>query len=310
MKNILIIVGPTAVGKTSLALEVAAAFKAEIISADSRQIYRYMDIGTAKPTIAERRRVFHHFVDIRNPDEEYSAGDFGNEARARIKKLQAQNRIPIVVGGAGFYLRALVDGLGSPKIGDPVIKQKLKMRLNTEGLAALRAELEKVDPVSVQLIHPNDWHRTLRALEVYQITRIPFSTFRNQPGNPADFQPHFIGLTRERQSLYRIIEQRVDEMIKQGLIEEVVKLKQLGYPPELNALQTVGYREVLDYLGEKLSYDEMVDAIKKNTRHYAKRQLTWFQSDSRIHWINIDDYPETELLIKSVVEDSEKIGLA
>ncbi|MCI0513266.1 tRNA (adenosine(37)-N6)-dimethylallyltransferase MiaA [candidate division KSB1 bacterium] len=302
MQPVLIIVGPTAVGKTRLALLIARQLRAEIISADSRQIYRRMDIGTAKPTPEEQQQVPHHFIDIKNPDEDYSAGAYGQDARERIARLQQQNQRVVVVGGAGFYIRALVDGLQSPPVSDPELKQKLRQRLEQEGLESLYQELQRIDPVAADQIHPNDTQRVLRALEVYYLTGAPFSIFQNRPQSPAPFKPYFVGLTRARNRLYQMIEARVEAMIAAGLVSEVRALQAQGYRAETNALQTVGYQEVFAYLNGNLTFETMVAEIKKNTRRYAKRQWTWFHADPRIEWFDPDAYPEIELLAKIIVE--------
>jgi len=303
MNQVLIIVGPTAVGKTQLALTIAGELQAEIISADSRQIYRGMDIGTAKPTPEECRTVPHHFIDIKNPDEDYSAGAFGNDARALIRQMFADDRTPVVAGGAGFYIRALVDGLQSPPAGDTEIKQRLKARVIAEGLPVLREELARIDPVAAERIHPNDQQRTLRALEFFELTGKPFSNFQDQAPEPADFEPVMIGLTRDRKELYEIIDARVEKMLADGLLDEVRQLLGQGYAPTLNALQTVGYLEAIRHLQGKITHSEMTELIKKNTRNYAKRQLTWFRSDPRIHWRILEPETKIELLAAGIVED-------
>lgn len=302
MRKVIIIVGPTAVGKTAISLELASKLGAEIVSADSRQIYQFLNIGTAKPTIAEQQRIPHHFIDLFPPDRPYSAGAFGKDARQLIQSLFDVGRIPIVVGGAGFYIRALVDGLQTPEVQDAQIKLALTQKLQEVGLTALYDELKTKDPEAARQIHCNDTQRILRALEVIQITNQPFSGFLQQKLEPAEFVPVFIGFTRERQRLYQIIEKRVDLMFQQGLVEEVQDLQKRGYGPELNALQTVGYQEVFDYLQNQISYSEMVSLIKRNTRRYAKRQLTWFNADRRIFWINLDEISKIELLIESIVQ--------
>jgi tRNA dimethylallyltransferase len=302
VRRVIIIVGPTAVGKTAVSLELAAKLGAEIISADSRQIYKFMDIGTAKPTPAERSRILHHFIDLFPPDVPYSAGAFGKEARQLINTLFDSGKLPMVVGGAGFYIRALVDGLQTPEIQDAQIKLELTQKLQDTGLQALLEELQEKDPTAARQIHPNDTQRILRALEVIQITGQPFSEFLNQKLSPAEFSPVFIGFTRERQHLYKIIENRVDLMIQQGLVEEVRQLWNRGYGPELNALQTVGYKEVFNHLQSQISHTGMIDLIKRNSRRYAKRQLTWFNADRRIIWINLDENSKIELLIDYIVQ--------
>ena len=284
-RRVPVIVGPTAVGKTALSLDLAGRLNAEIVSADSRQVYRYLDIGTAKPTPEERARAPHHFIDVRDPDEYYSAGEYGREARAAIEEMLGQGRLPIVVGGSGFYLRALFEGLFEPRISDPEVKERIRERIRRQGLAAVYEELRRVDAESAGRIHPNDEQRIVRALEVYEISGQPMSAFFKEKPRPAGFRGVWIGLSRERAELYRLIDTRVDRMFEQGLEDEVRALLQRGYPPDLNALRTVGYREVIDYLQGRVDLERAVELVKRNSRRYAKRQLTWFRRDNRIHWI-------------------------
>lgn len=301
-KRVPIIVGPTAVGKTGLSLIFARRLKSvEIISADSRQIYRLMNIGTAKPTPEELSSVPHYFVDIKNPDEYYSAGKFGREARQKIDELFCENKMPVVVGGSGLYIRALVDGFFEKQASDARVKARLKEDLNKQGPAILHERLQAIDPISAGRIHPNDGHRIVRALEVFELTDIPLSSFQQQVSQEADFEPIFIGLNREREKLYEIIEKRVDQMLEHGLVAEVEHLKSLGYHSNLNAMQTVGYREVYDYFDNKYDYDEMIRLIKQRTRNYAKRQLTWFRKDQRIRWFNVDEYHDGEDLCENIM---------
>jgi len=284
-----IIVGPTAVGKTMLSLEIASSLDAEIISADSRQIYRFMNIGTAKPTSLELHQVRHHFIDIRDPDQEYSAGEYGREARRCIEKLLAQGKQPLVVGGSGFYLQALVDGLFAPPLSDPHIKDKWRRRIAEGGREEVFLLLKKIDPHTASRIHQNDTQRIVRALEVWELSGIPISHYRKGTESAADFQPCFWGLDRERENLYALIERRVDWMMKEGLVDEVRQLLQNGYHENLNALRTVGYQEVIAFLQNRSSEEEMTSMIKMNSRRYAKRQLTWFRRDARIHWLSLDE---------------------
>ncbi|APF18940.1 tRNA dimethylallyltransferase [Caldithrix abyssi DSM 13497] len=286
------IVGPTAIGKTFLSALLAEKIKVEIISADSRQIYRFMDIGTAKPEAEFRRRVTHHFIDICDPDEYYSAGLFGKDARAAIQDIFVRGSVPLVVGGSGFYIKALVDGIFELDAKDEKIRQQLNERLERDGLRALYDDLKKIDPVYAAKISPNDRQRILRSLEVYFVTGKPFSYFHQQKPEAADFKPAFWGLDMERKALYQRINERVDQMLAEGLIDEVKTLLGKGYSPQLNALKTVGYKETIAYLQNRLSYEEMVEQIKRNTRRYAKRQLTWFRADQRIQWTRVDS-PET-----------------
>jgi len=288
-RRVPVIVGPTAVGKTALSLDLAEALGAEIVSADSRQVYRFMTIGTAKPTPEELARVPHHFIDVRNPDEYYSAGEYQREAREVIENMLAEGRLPVVVGGSGFYLRALFDGLFEPRIADTEVKERIRERIRREGLASVYEELKRVDPEAAARIHPNDEQRIVRALEVYEISGKPMSTFFREKPRPASFEGIWIGLERERDELYRRIDERVDQMFAQGLVDEVRDLLQRGYSPELNALRTVGYREVVDYLQGKISLERAIELVKRNSRRYAKRQLTWFRRDLRIHWVRADE---------------------
>jgi len=300
--RILIIIGPTAVGKTGASLCLAKQLEnVEIISADSRQVYKYMNIGTAKPTSEELSIVPHHFIDIKYPDEYFSAGKFGREAQHTIDRLLQENKIPIIVGGSGLYIRALVDGFFEKQIFDQQVKIRLKAEIKKHGLPALYERLLQVDPTSAERIHPNDGHRIVRALEVYELTGEPFSVFQNQQSQKANFESAFVGLTRDRKHLYQIIEQRVDFMLQRGLVEEVIQLKKMGYHSQLNSMQTVGYREVFKYLDQKIDFDEMARLIKQRSRNYAKRQLTWFRKDKRINWFDVDQFSDLGELCDNIL---------
>jgi tRNA dimethylallyltransferase len=285
--QVLLLVGPTASGKTELSILIAKALGGEIVSADSRQVYRYMDIGTAKPTREERAGIPHHFIDIRTPEQYYSAGEYGHEARHCIEQLMADSIVPIVVGGSGFYVEALVDGLFAPQVSDPGVKEQWRERIRQEGVEKVYAVLQRIDPVTARRLHPNDEQRIVRALEVFDISGVPISAFRETRRIAADFKPVFVGLLRNRKSLNERIETRVDNMIRHGLVEEVEALKNMGYSPRINALRTVGYQEVFEYLDGTVTFAEMVAGIKAHTRQYAKRQMTWFRRDPRIFWIEV-----------------------
>ncbi len=284
----IILVGPTAVGKTELSLQLAEQLGGEVVSSDSRQVYRYMSIGTAKPTRDELLRVPHHFIDIRDPNQFYSAGEYGREARACVRELFERNTVPIVTGGSGFYIQALVDGLFAPQMSDPDVKEKWRQRIREQGQEAVLEALRKVDPKSAERLHPNDMQRVVRALEIYDLTGKPISEYRKGDEKPCEFEPVFIGLQRDRKLLYDRINLRVDLMIQEGLLDEVRDLEKKGWGPELNALKTVGYQEVYDHFDGKLEFDEMIRLIKRNSRRYAKRQLTWFRKDQRIHWLDLE----------------------
>jgi len=292
----IILVGPTGVGKTAVSLELAKqlTMQAEIVSADSRQIYEYMDIGTAKLSIWERDEPQHHFIDIREPNEAYSAGEFSEEARNEIWEILAMGNWPIVVGGSGLYLRALLEGFFEPKISNREIQTQLQQRAETEGSRKLHAELTKIDPVCAAGLHPNDAHRIVRALEIYHAGGKLPSAVRLYPNYPAEFIYRIIGLDMPRPALYERINQRVDKMLADGLVDECKRLLEMGFSPKLNALKTVGYQEVFQFLGNEISYDEMLELIKQHTRNYAKRQMTWFRKMSGVEWFDIkpEDSPE------------------
>lgn len=279
-----IIVGPTAIGKTYLSMLMADQVPSEIISADSRQIYKYMDIGTAKVDKEAQKKVPHHMIDICNPDEYFSAGMFSKLARKIIDHILNQGKLAIVVGGSGFYINALLDGIFDMQIHDPDIREQLQHRSKNEGLDSLYNELQQFDPEYASKISSNDKQRIFRSLEVYLSTGQPFSVWHKQKTNPANFQYKMIGLNMDRKLLYQRIENRVDNLLEEGLVDEVINLKNMGYVADLTALKTVGYKEVFDYLNNEFDYDTMVNQIKQNTRRYAKRQLTWFQRDERIEW--------------------------
>lgn len=283
-----IIVGPTGVGKTRLSLILAEDLPIDIISADSRQIYKLLNIGTAKPNKEVLQRIPHHFINILDPSEYFSSGKFAKLARKKIKQIARKNRIPLVVGGSGLYVKSLVDGIFDLEIHDEKIRDSLKQRIRSEGSEALYAELEKVDPALAERITRKDRQRIIRGLEVFIATGKKLSELQEEKTAAADFEPLFIGLTMNRNALYKRINQRVDRMLQEGLLVEVLYLKNLGYHPGMNALNTVGYKEVFSYLDNDISYDEMVDLIKRNTRHYAKRQYTWFNKEERIKWYHIN----------------------
>ena len=284
--RVLILVGPTASGKTEVARAVARRRDVEIVSADSRQIYRFLTIGTAKPSPADLSAVPHHCVDIVDPDARYSAGEFGRAGRAVLDDIISRGRLPLVVGGSGLYVRALVDGLFEGPGAEPEVRAELGRELEAKGIAALLDELRDVDPEIAARVSPTNPRRILRALEVYRQTGTPLSVHQRMGKVEINFDPFFAGLRWERGELYRRIERRCMEMLEQGLLREVESLGQRGYGPQLNALQTVGYAEAVRHLAGEISYEEMVRLFKQNSRRYAKRQLTWFNADARIHWID------------------------
>ncbi len=288
-QTVLFIVGPTASGKTRLSLEIALQTHVEIVSADSRQLYRHMDIGTAKPLPEERKRVPHHMIDILEPDADFNAGEYSRMARRIISEIFERGVQPLVVGGSGLYIKSIVDGIFEGETVDPALRQHLKQRVKTEGSLSLHADLTRRDPDSAAKIHPNDAKRIIRALEIYTVTGRPASRMQQEETRPADFPYTMFGLRWDRTALCNRIDTRVDAMMGDGLIEEVSRLKKMGYEPELNSLDSVGYKEVFGYLSGARTLQETTDLIKQNTRRFAKRQMTWFRRDQRITWIDLED---------------------
>ena len=286
--ELIALLGPTAVGKTALAIQLASALNAEIVSVDSRQVYRYMDIGTAKPTLEERAAVRHHLVDCVDPDEAFSAAEFQRLADQAIEDIQTRNRRVLLVGGSGLYFRAIVDGLFKTPPIPPELRTRLREELEARGAAAMHARLAQVDPQAAARIHPNDAVRIMRALEVYEATGVPISQQQRQWHQAQPRYPFraFV-LHRPRSELYERIHRRVDAMLDQGLVQEVQALLDRGYSRELRSMQSLGYREIIEYLEGHCDLETAVEQLKQNTRRYAKRQLTWFRGDSRLQWVEI-----------------------
>jgi tRNA dimethylallyltransferase len=277
-----VLTGPTAVGKTALAVAWAQAHDGEIVSADSRQVYRPLTIGTAKPSPEELAAVPHHFVDELDLDEPFSAGEFARQAEARIREILARGRTPLVTGGSTLYLEALLHGLADIPETSMDTRRALTQRLHTEGAPALYAELVRVDPASAATMDHTKTQRVVRALEVYHDTGRPLSAYHAHVTPP--FEPRVVVLDRPRAELYDRINRRVDAMLEAGLVEENSALLGAGYSPDLNPLRTIGYREPMAYLRGETSYEEMVQVLKQSSRRYAKRQLTWFRRYPSYRW--------------------------
>lgn len=301
--KIIIICGPTASGKTSIAIDLAKDLNGEIISADSMQIYRYMDIGTAKPTANEQSCVPHHMIDIVDPNESFDARQFAKMADEKIKELIDRDIIPFVVGGAGLYIKALVYGLFNPGPVDSKIRKRLNQKGKLHGSNFLHRKLKKCDPYAAQRIHPNDTFRIIRALEIYKMSGKPISElhhehrFMNKP-----YEVLKIGLIMGRDLLYDRINKRVDEMIESGFVKEVKGLLKKGYSTELKSMQSIGYRHMNDFIEERSSWNEMVRTLKRDTRRYAKRQFTWFKADSDILWTEPKQMHNMQRLIKKFLQ--------
>lgn len=297
--KILVILGPTGVGKTKISLEVADKIKGEIICADSRQIYRFMNIGTDTPDPEQRKRITHHLIDVVDPDERFTAADFAREAQKIIKDLIDRGKSPIVSGGTGLYIRALTRGFFKGPRANSKIREKLKKTAQKNGKEFLHKKLSNVDPEAAQSIHPNNLLRVIRALEVYEITGTPISQLQKQGEyDKSEFFFTKIGLNLDRKKLYEKIEKRVDQMMDEGLLDEVKRLKNLGFSKELTPLKTMGYKELFSYLEGDLSMFEAVELIKKNTRNYAKRQLTWFKREEDITWFDVEQNDIANKIIK------------
>ncbi|MGA7829194.1 MAG: tRNA (adenosine(37)-N6)-dimethylallyltransferase MiaA [Geobacteraceae bacterium] len=299
--KIVIVQGPTASGKSELAVRLAERFSGEIVNADSMQVYRGMDIGTAKPSADQLRRVPHHLLDIVNPDETFSAADFSRVAEKVIHDIVRRGKHVFVCGGTGLYIRALTKGLMDSPCGDEVLRNELKELASRAGGEALHLRLAEVDPVSAERIHPNDQFRIIRALEVFQLTGRPISVLREEHRfGTLRYNYCKIGLSMDRESLYRNIDNRVDLMIRQGFLEEVKALLAAGYPSGLKPMRSLGYRHLCNYLEGVIPLDDALQLMKRDTRRYAKRQLTWFNQDPEIKWI---EYPENVAIIEHIVHD-------
>lgn len=286
---VLVLIGPTAIGKTALSFELADKFGCEIISVDSMQVYRYMNIGTAKPSVKEMKRVAHHLIDIVDPDQQFDAAQFVKFALSAIGKIIEKGKIPLLTGGTGMYLRALLQGLFDfETVIDKSVRADLAERLEREGHLKLYALLQDIDPETASRIHPNDTQRLLRALEIYYMTGKPWSKhLEMQPTPPVKFNKLLqVGLSCDRQLLHERIEKRSVQMMQDGLIQEVEGLRKMGYNSTLASMQSIGYRHANNYIDGIWNMDETMKLLFRDTRRYAKRQLTWFGSNTEIIWFD------------------------
>lgn len=310
-KQLILITGPTATGKTEIALEVAQHLpKVEIISADSRQIYRYMDIGTAKPTAEQQNQCPHHLLDVLGPEESYSAGAYARAARRIIGQIWNRGGLPIVVGGTGLYWQSALDGCFEDETEYAPIRAALQHRLHGEGLASLYDELGQRDPIAQARLQPGDTQRILRALEVAIGGKHPLSElWRERKGQPLMRQPQMVRLTMARQRLYEQIDQRVEQMIERGWVEEVRALREMGYDPSASALGTLGYGEICSALTGQCPWQEAVERTKQRTRHLAKRQETWCRRDRRLRELDLDVWGRAGVVQRIVGEWEYRSGL-
>ncbi len=285
-KTLIVIAGPTAVGKTAVAIELAKKLNTEIISADSRQFYREMAIGTAKPTPKELKQAKHHFIDSHSIKESFSVGDFEEQGLALLDELFKKHDIVILVGGSGLYIKAICEGFDKLPSASPEVRESLNLEFKNNGIIPLQEKLKVADPAYYNQVDLNNPQRLIRALEVFETTGIPFSSYRKSTINNRPFRCVKIGLNLPREELYQRINQRVDIMVQEGLVEEVRSL--LPYR-HLNALNTVGYSELFDFFDGKTDLNTAIELIKQNTRRFAKRQLTWFRKDKDIKWYSPGD---------------------
>ncbi|MBZ5750525.1 tRNA (adenosine(37)-N6)-dimethylallyltransferase MiaA [Metabacillus litoralis] len=286
-KKLVVIIGPTAVGKTKLSIDLAHRLDGEIISGDSMQIYKGMDIGTAKISVNEMEGIRHHLLDIKSPEEDFSVAEFQANVRPLIEEIANQTKTPMIVGGTGLYIQSvLYDYQFTENPSDPEYRSKLEAELKDRGAKAIHQLLEKIDPESAWKIHPNNSRRVIRALEVFHCTNKTMSEYINSQEQEPLYDVALIGLTMDREILYDRINQRVEIMVKQGLLEEVKQLYDKGIR-NTQAIQAIGYKEIYDYFDGKMTYDEAINQLKQNSRRYAKRQLTWFRNKMEVKWFDM-----------------------
>jgi tRNA dimethylallyltransferase len=301
---VIILLGATAVGKTGAAILLAKALRTEIISADSMQIYRHMDIGTAKPSPAELKEVKHHLIDILLPKESFSAGLFRDNAVKILGELHKKNRIPLIVGGTGLYIKTLTRGLFEGPSADWKLRDELLEAERAHGKGYLHEYLKRLDPEAAGKIEPNDARRIVRAIEV-SLKDDKISEHQRSYTKPAPYNFIKIGLTRDRKELYRLIDERVDKMMRDGLFEETERLLKLN--PSATALQSLGYKEIGSYIAGEVSLVDAVELIKQRTRNYAKRQMTWFRKEPDIIWIDVTGIAEAEKVFAKILNEVEII---
>lgn len=291
-RPLIILTGPTAVGKTSLSIQLAKALNGEIISADSMQVYRHMDIGSAKVTPEEMDGIRHHLIDVLEPWEEFNVTRFQEMAKSAMEGIYARGHVPIVVGGTGFYIQALAYDIDfKENDGSTAIRRELEQLGEEKGSEYLHGLLKEIDPESAEMIHANNRKRVIRAIEYFRLTGQRISEHnREEHKKPSPYQLFYYVLTCERQKLYERIEKRVDLMLEQGLTEEVRALKEMGCSRGMVSMQGLGYKEILDYLDGKCTLDEAVYILKRDTRHFAKRQITWFKRERDVRWLYLEEF--------------------
>jgi tRNA dimethylallyltransferase len=307
LKPLVAIVGPTAVGKTLVAIEVAKRLDTEILTADSRQVYRGMDLGTDKPTLTERQGVPHRLIDMVDPDQSFNAGLYRRYASDAIEQLHHRRRLPLLVGGTGLYVRTLLKGLCEAPPADPTVRAGLRREATEQGPELLYARLVSVDPASASRLHPRDTSKVIRALEVYQLSERPMSDFQSRHGfTERPYRTLIVGLNRERGALYGRIEARIDRQLAEGLIDETGRLLAQGYPRDCAAMKGLGYRHAAAFLAGEYDRMEMVRCFKRDTRRLAKRQMTWFRSEPDIQWLWIEESETARRTAERVIDLIER----
>lgn len=299
-QKLLVLGGPTAIGKTELSIKLAKELKGEIISADSMQIYKYMDIGSAKVTEQEMDGIKHHLIDIIEPNVPFSVADFKEYGEIALKNILSKNKFPIIAGGTGLYINSLTCNMTFTEAEkDEEYRLYLEKLSEEKGNDFVHEMLKEIDPISYKEIHANNRKRVIRALEVYKLTKKPFSSFNaGEDFYKSDYDVYYYVLTMNRDKLYERINKRVDIMIEKGLLEECIKLREMGYTSDMQSMQGIGYKEILYYLENKISFEDAVNMIKQGSRNYAKRQLTWFRRDKRCIFLDKDVMSEDEILHK------------
>jgi tRNA dimethylallyltransferase len=306
-KPVVVIVGPTAVGKSRIAIEVAKAFETEVLTADSRQVYRGMDVGTDKPASEDRQAVPHRLIDLVDPDESFNAGLYRRQAINEIERLYQDCRLPLVVGGTGLYVRTLLKGLCDAPQADPIVRKALRQEAEDQGYDRLYARLVNVDPVAAARLHPRDESKVIRALEVYQLSGRRMSEFQQEHGfAERPFAGLMVGLNRDRDMLYRRIEGRIDWQLAHGLIEETKRLLAQGYQRDSAAMKGLGYRQVAEHLAGEYDAAEMVRRFKRDTRRFSKRQMTWFRKEPGIQWLMIEESESVQHTATRVIEQVDR----
>ncbi|MBS5949622.1 MAG: tRNA (adenosine(37)-N6)-dimethylallyltransferase MiaA [Clostridium sp.] len=302
--KLLIIAGPTAIGKTSLSIKLAKALNGEIISTDSMQIYKYMDIGSAKISKDEMDGVIHHMIDVVDPKDPFSVADYKEKADKAIQDILSRNKLPILVGGTGLYINALTCNMNFTEANkDENYRSELESLAEEKGNEFIHNMLKDIDPISYNEIHYNNRKRVIRALEVYKLTNKPFSSFNlGEEIYNGPYEVKYYVLDMNREALYDRINLRVDIMMKNGLLEECIKLREMGYNSSMQSMQGIGYKEMFYYLDNKITLDDAIEMIKKGSRNYAKRQLTWFRRDPRAIFINKDNLSEEEIFNKILLD--------